>query len=128
MLRILLVSLFFSISAASMAQQQPPDSTHLFSTPTRNVCSNDMILYNLRKNPAYVLKEEQMNRAILNSLRNLNVNITLPVVVHIINPAPNSISDLQVISGINDLNDAFGKTGNYSGSAGVDTKIRFCLA
>ncbi|MEO6719422.1 MAG: M43 family zinc metalloprotease [Ferruginibacter sp.] len=70
-----------------------------------------------------------MNRVILNAFRTLNVNIvTLPVVVHIINQAPNSITDPQVISGINDLNDAFGKTGNYAGSAGVDTKIRFCLA
>ncbi|MEI9942905.1 MAG: M43 family zinc metalloprotease [Chitinophagaceae bacterium] len=45
-----------------------------------------------------------------------------------INQNPAAISDAQVMAGINDLNDAFGKTGAYSASAGADTKIRFCLA
>ena len=128
----LIIIILFSHSL-SLAQQpiqkHLEDSAKLFSSPTRNICSNDIILYNLRKDPAFVAKEEEMNKAILTASRSLTGDtITLPVVVHIINENPNSITDAQVITGIQNLNDAYSKAGIYSASAGADTKIRFCLS
>ena len=70
-----------------------------------------------------------MNSEIQNAASNVTDEIiTLPVVFHIVNQDPNSISDGQIISALKDLNDAFSKSGSYVASAGVDTKIRFCLA
>jgi hypothetical protein len=127
-LGILLISL-------NLMAQQPvlvhfPDSSGLPHTTATSNCCNDMLLYQLRKDPGFKAKEEKMNREILNAIYKISTDtiITLPVVVHIINENPNSITDLQVINGINDLNDAFSKSGNYSASLGVDTKLRFCLA
>ncbi len=96
---------------------------------TNNFCSNDMILRELQKHPDYKAREEKINREIRNAQRILTGDtLTLPVVVHIINPNPGSITDLQVITGIQDLNDAFSKSGNYIASLGADTKIRFCIS
>ena len=101
----------------------------IYASPIKNICSNDIILDRLRKDPAFGAAEEKMNRDILNATRHLTSDtITLPVVVHIINSNPASITDLNVINGIKDLNDAFSKSGVYSASPGADTKIRFCLA
>ena len=101
-------------------------------------CASDNLLNELRKDPAYVAKEKKMNEDILNAM-----NITrkllggsgttadpyiLPVVFHIINSNPASITDADIIAAVKDLNDAFSKSGNYSASAGADTKIRFKLA
>jgi len=70
-----------------------------------------------------------MNRQIINASRQLNDSIiTLPVVIHIVNPNPFSIPDAAVIAGIKDLNDAFSKAGLYAAGPGADTKIRFCIA
>lgn len=124
--------LLFCVCAfiASKAQQPtvyPPADPSAFSRSVSNICSNDMILYQSRKDPAFRIKEDKMNMDVLNVTDNGDT-IYLPVVVHIINPDPSSITDLQVIDGINSLNDAFGKSGVYSSSLGVDTKIRFCIA
>ena len=130
---LLISGILFSPSLL-LAQQQIPkafqDSLRLFSTPTRNICSNDILLYKLRKDPAFKAREDAMNKEILNAQRSLGTDtiITLPIVIHIINQNPNSITDLQVINGVNDLNNAYGKAGIYSASPGADTRIRFCLA
>jgi gliding motility-associated-like protein len=129
---ILLLYLFFI--SADLAGQKPvsinyPDSSRLPVPSAGKICDNDMILSQLRKDPVFKAMEERMNREILTASRTLGTDtITLPVVVHIINQNPYSISDLQIIAGINDLNNAFSKTGNYSASLGVDTKIRFCIS
>lgn len=92
-------------------------------------CGNDVMLYRMRKDPAFKAKEDKMNSEILGAQgRGTGGIVTLPVVVHIINTNPAAITDAQVISGINDLNAAFSKTGPYSASKGADTKIKFCLA
>lgn len=118
-----------NLSAQLPSQFRFPDSIKSPFFTTGNICGNDMMLSRLRKDPGYRAKEEKMNREILNARRTLTAaTVTLPVVVHIINQNPGSITDAQVINGINNLNDAFGKTGIYSGSLGADTKIRFCLA
>lgn len=55
---------------------------------------------------------------------------TIPVVVHIIhNGGPENISDAQVQSQIQILNEDYGKMPGTNGDGnGVDTKVRFCLA
>ena len=95
----------------------------------RNACSNDIMLYNLRKDPVYKAREEAMNKAIRDAYRSINGDtIILPVVIHIIDQNPASVTDLDVLAGVQDLNDAFSKAGAYAASLGVDTKIRFCLS
>ena len=63
----------------------------------------------------------------------LAVDYTLPVVFHIITEDPTTVTDQEMIDALNDLNNAFGKAGVYTGgdnplTPGVDTRIRFCLA
>ncbi len=55
--------------------------------------------------------------------------VSLPVVVHIIhNNGIENISDAQVLTGIQHLNEAFANTGYYDPADGVNTQIQFCLA
>ncbi len=54
---------------------------------------------------------------------------TLPVVVHIIhNNGSENISDQQVQTAIDHLNNAFANIGYYDQQVGVNTDIQFCLA
>jgi len=88
-----------------------------------------MLLRELRKDKNFVVKENKMNDQILHFSRpSAPDTLTLPVVIHIINQSPYGISDAMVINGINDLNNAFSKSGPYASSPGADTKIRFCIA
>lgn len=127
---------FFLLAVAgnsSFAQQKfkpLPDSVRKpLGSSTAHACSNDMLLFSLRKDPSYKSREEAMNRAILAASRSLSGDtIILPVVVHIIDQNPGSITDQDVIDGIAALNDAYSKTGAFASSPGVDTKIRFCLS
>jgi gliding motility-associated-like protein len=52
----------------------------------------------------------------------------VPVVFHIISNNPSSITDQQIQAALQDLNDAFAHSGNYSSGRGANTRIRFCLA
>lgn len=125
--------IFVYLPQLASAQQIQSDDAAELPTPAgsniNRMCRNDLLLYQLRKNPDFVAKEAAMNQAILNAYRMLpGDTLTLPVVVHIINSDPNSVTDAEVIAGIADLNDAFSKSGNYAASLGADTKIRFCLS
>ena len=91
-------------------------------------CGSDVLLRTARKNSSFVAREAQMNREILSEHGTLDAEFTLPVVFHIVGDDPTLITDLDIIAALKDLNDAFGKAGNYAISNGVDTKIRFCLA
>ncbi|MES1226700.1 MAG: M43 family zinc metalloprotease, partial [Bacteroidota bacterium] len=129
----LISSAIFLISVRIMAQQPVPvnlpDPISFNSAAASGICSNDILLYNLRKDPNYKAKEDKMNYEIMKAYRTLVPDtIYLPVVFHIINPNPASITDIQILNGLKDLNDAFGKDGAYAASLGVDTKIRFCIA
>ncbi|MBI1224247.1 MAG: T9SS type B sorting domain-containing protein [Bacteroidetes bacterium] len=54
---------------------------------------------------------------------------TLPVVFHIIHQnGSENITDTQVLTALNNLNDAYANINYYGGNEGVDTKIQFCLA
>src|SRR5665647_313606 len=132
-LQIVLFLIVYFVSTRLNAQQPTfypfIDSSALFSKSVSGMCGNDKMLYQLRKNAAFRAKENKMNLDILNAIDTIkNDTIILPVVIHIINPNPYSITDAQVINGVNLLNDAFSKSGIYSASPGADTKIRFCLA
>ena len=118
------------IAVSSAGQERIPVNVKdsLGAAAFSGICSNDIILHRLRKDPVFLEREAQMNREIRLAARTLNDTITLPVVFHIINQDPGSITDLQVLAGLQNLNDAFGKAGPYAASLGVDTKIRFCLA
>lgn len=130
----LILSLAFLIISLVSKAQTPLSQSLIDSIRSTNniaeICGTDMMLRQLRSNPEYKKKEEQMNREIRAALNTLagDTIITLPVVVHIINTSPYSITDGQVYAGIQTLNDAFSKSGAYSASAGADTKIRFCMA
>jgi len=69
-----------------------------------------------------------MNQAILNYAAPLSDSYILPVVFHIINQNPGSVTDQQILDALKDLNDAFARTGPYAAGTGVDTRIQFCLA
>ena len=129
----ILILIIFVCPALLHAQKRLPqpfiDSVTSASKNAGSICGNDIALFQLRQNPTFKTREEKMNQEILNALSSLApTSLTLPVVIHIINPAPNSITDIQIMDGVKLLNDAFSKSGIYSASAGADTKIRFCLA
>jgi gliding motility-associated-like protein len=104
-------------------------------------CGSDILLFNARKDPAFVAREKKVNDDILrllnNQIRRDGGNGTgvagdpyiLPVVFHLVNATQGSgYTDQQVIDALKDLNDAFSKSGAYAASTGADTKIRFVLA
>ncbi|HEY4110832.1 M43 family zinc metalloprotease [Puia sp.] len=54
---------------------------------------------------------------------------TLPVVVHVIHDnGPENISDVQVLTAIQHLNEAYSRSGYYDPADGADPHIQFCLA
>jgi len=92
-------------------------------------CATDLLLNQFRLSKAFIKQEALMNEAIRTAIVRLNNDtIVLPVVFHILSKNPSAITDAVIKAGLADLNDAFAKRGAWSGSKGVDTKIRFCLA
>ncbi|NML38388.1 T9SS type B sorting domain-containing protein [Chitinophaga sp. G-6-1-13] len=98
-------------------------------------CGTDALLQQWRQNPSFLAREQAINRALLQRqyvtvpgapLADPAI-ITLPVVVHILNENLNLYTDLDVANAIQELNDAYGATGAFTGGR-TDTKIRFCLA
>ena len=138
-----LTSFLFCFLQRGLAQTSRPASAYADSILSQEAiqkesCSTDFLLRELRKDPAYQAREKKMNEDILRVLnRQVQVNggagtssdpYVLPVVFHIINTNPASVTDLQIANAVKDLNDAFSKSGAYSASGGADTKIRFALA
>ncbi|MBL4655998.1 MAG: hypothetical protein JKY33_09270, partial [Bacteroidia bacterium] len=77
-------------------------------------------VYNILSNSPYVFNKISPKQ---------NDILTIPVVVHIIhNNGDENISDSQVLTGIQHLNDAFRNTAVYDSTVGVDVEIEFCLA
>lgn len=99
-------------------------------------CASDYLLKGkMAKDPYYRNSMRQMNeqlyRQVLNSVTNRQATsvYTIPVVVHIIhNNGPENISDAQVNTAIQYLNEAFSNTGFFQNLNGVNTNIQFCLA
>ena len=145
----ILLSIFLLLSIIVFAQS----NKNIFQP---NACGADNLIQTLRKNPVFRANEEKLNaqiRMYTPSLQSANKNnrtnsnakksgvdkstsvspitgiISIPVVVHIINSNPESITNQMVIDGIKELNDAFAHQGTYSvDPLGVNTGIQFCLA
>lgn len=147
-MRIIIRTLFLSwillITVCADAQQFNDTS---FATG----CGFDVYMSELRKSPEYQAKEQSINDQIRSftssqtgtirstaagtrkqAVKSLSVSggvIYIPVVVHIVNQDPASITDQMVIDAIKDLNDAFAHVGVYSADTlGANTGIQFCLA
>ena len=121
------------ITSFSIAQQNntPPLSGFPKSTIQNNSLLTERKVYDNSISQTVVPKEieTKINNEILNYQHRLNQDtIFLPVVFHIINNDPSSISDKYITDGLQELNEAFSKTGRYADSKGADTKIRFCIA
>ena len=96
-------------------------------------CSFDQVI-----NKKALIETENKIQAKLNQKSSFTLNKTssndsiktIPVVVHVIhNGGSENISDAQVQSQIQILNEDYGKiTGTNGDGNGVDTKVRFCLA
>jgi hypothetical protein len=92
----------------------------------------------LKSDPNFALKRQEAEiqyQGFLNAPFIQKAVKTIPIVVHIIHKGEavgtgTNISDAQVISAINNLNDAFRNRAPYSSSSypSVDTEIEFCLA
>ncbi|NOX47763.1 MAG: T9SS type A sorting domain-containing protein [Chlorobi bacterium] len=119
---ILLVWFSGSLSIISLNAQTEPQAPCYFDEYT----NNKSILKTETAIQASVerLKNNLMNNPLADSSK------VIPVVVHVIhNGGSENISDEQVESQINILNEDFGKIPGSNGDGnGVDTKVRFCLA
>lgn len=125
---LLFLTLLFIIESAK-AQHKPAPLSPIPQVLSDEVCGTDIILNTLRQDKTFREREQQMNRQIAAGAgRMMAGEITLPVVFHIITPNPTAITDAQIQAALQDLNDAFSKSGAYAASTGADTKIRFCLA
>jgi gliding motility-associated-like protein len=122
---------FITVNVFSYAQRKPAPNSSLNAGLSVEECATDLFIKNERSYQVYKASEDKMNKEVHQyTLRTdtSNTIITLPVVVHIVNQNPALVSDALILAAIKELNDAYGKTGKYSASAGADTKIRFCLA
>ena len=130
----IIACLLFLIPVSMIGQERPAskyvDSSLVPINPLQVNCGVDLQLKELRKSPDFVERERKMNEVIQKHVNGGPTDpiLTLPVVVHIINSNPNSITDADVLAGIQNLNEAFSKSGRYAASLGADTRIQFVLA
>lgn len=104
---------------------------HAQSTQPAFTCGSDILLAKLRDNPAFRSRETGMNQRIrqftASAQSKAATDYVLPVVFHILNADPSSITDADVAAALQQLNDAYGQTGAFAG-ARTNTRIQFCLA
>ncbi len=144
----LLFILLFSFFLFESSKGQVGSSSHPIGISIQHFnatipCATDILLHNkLNSDSVFRIRHEAMDNFIyqrssekrtkeerLSIDNDLTINYTIPVVVHIIHSnGPENISDVQIIQGIQDLNDAFSNTGPYNISNGVNMNIQFCLA
>ncbi len=103
-----------------------------FSVLSQNYCGFDFFR---DLDPHAHVSESHVNQVIFdrltsgNALRAADEDFTIPVVVHIVhNNGPENISDQQVFTAIEHLNQAFSNTGDFASDLGYYTGIQFCLA
>ena len=132
---ILLLQLSSSLFSQS-TELHPRDSISSFLHTAPGIgmaCGTDILLAQQRLNPAFVAREKAINKAILlrtlshTSLKTMAVDYTLPVVFHIINSNPSSITDADVLNALQLMNEAFSASGAFTGGR-TDTRIQFCLS
>ncbi len=134
---MLLLQLPQPLSAQQVPLRYKDSSSIAYSSFTSGgvACGTDIFLEQRRKDPAFVAKEKAMNNAILirtlartpSAARTMTVDYTLPVVFHIINSNPASITDAAVLAALQGMNDAFSASGTFAGGR-TDTRIQFCIA
>lgn len=130
-----LLSCICLLYAISLRAQYPvpqvvgqPSLTARWLSVNPRSCGTDMMVNTWRQSTAFRQKEKKTNHAILmNTNRLAAADYTLPVVFHIINEDPASITDQDVTDALAALNEAYGKTGAFAG-ARTDTRVQFCLA
>ncbi len=151
-MKIVTIFLFILIFATNSVFSQDPIS----KAPTASGCGSESFLEILRKDPSFV-KQEQLqnlelrkktmarkNLLIQKKVTSVNdskliildapppaplINITLPIVFHIVNDNPDAITDQMIFDALIQLNDAFAHRNVYaSDPKGVDTHIQFCMA
>ncbi|SFD77557.1 gliding motility-associated C-terminal domain-containing protein [Chitinophaga sp. CF118] len=119
----------YNVALAQMAvPQQPgePSRAAVWQAGHPRSCGTDMMLNTWRQDATFVKKEININKAVRRQAARA-ADYTLPVVFHIINEDPASITDQNILDALDMLNQAYGKTGAFAG-ARADTRISFCLA
>ncbi len=150
MRQLLLIPLLLACLGQYRAQGSPLYSSNVRSLPSVSsngtsgspvsfpgMCKSDKKHIDLMmNNPAYAAKRQEFHQSMMDYLSNNNSSqralsgtVTIPVVVHIIHLGEaegtgTNISDAQIQSAIDNLNDAYANTG-YNG---LDTEIQFVLA
>lgn len=118
----------------------------LYSTGQTGIhwCGSDIMRQkNFNEQPNIKQKNDSLESALLLAIKPISLQKKLnggssptpmqiyiiPIVVHIIhNNGYGNISDAQVITGIQHLNDAFRNVGVFNPATGADMEIEFCLA
>lgn len=127
---LLLCSLFVCVSLFAQKKKLPYRQKTPVPGGPSFICGTDELRLRFNNDTAHIVAENMMNAAILRHAqqqRTDTTNITLPVVFHIVGDVSPFV-DSQMVAAVANLNAAFGKTGKYSPSVGVDTHIRFCMA
>ena len=102
----------------------------------RNCGSMDVLELQLEEDPKRAIKMEQIETHLLNiensGVREVNGVVNIPVVVHVLyNNSTENISDAQVLSQINVLNEDFRRTNldaDDTWTQASDSEIEFCMA
>ncbi|MDA8772045.1 M43 family zinc metalloprotease [Flavobacteriales bacterium] len=108
----------------------------LAATAQRNCGSMDVLELQLEEDPKRAFMMDQIETHLLNientGVREVNGVVNIPVVVHVIyNNSTENISDAQVLSQINVLNEDFRRTNpdaDDTWSQATDSEIEFCMA
>ncbi|MGV3632156.1 MAG: M43 family zinc metalloprotease [Bacteroidota bacterium] len=128
------ICLVFVLGFFAFTQAQQPKIPQLINAGTHEKCGfNDRHQHLMQTDPSYALKRQQEEAFIENYSRQPFVDKalkTIPVVVHVIHKGEaigvgSNISDAQIQSAIDNMNDAYRNASPYTG---VDTEIEFCLA
>lgn len=121
-LLLLCSTYLFAQDSASTSCGQKKATENLFNRNPQLRSLHEQIearLYEYNRTKPARTGEDQKTDAIVN----------LPVVVHVIhNNGPENISNAQVQTAIQHLNEAFLNSGYYDPADGVNTQIQFCLA
>lgn len=100
-------------------------------------CGSDLILERAQQNPDWLEKHRESEQQIYDFFATKTkpiagkrmMLVTLPVVVHIVHDnGPENITDARVLTGIQQLNEAFANMAYYDQGTGTNTMIQFCLA
>ncbi|MCE3295944.1 MAG: hypothetical protein K0R65_1658 [Crocinitomicaceae bacterium] len=128
------ICLVFVMGFFAFVQAQQPKIPLLINTENHEECGFNSRHRNLLQTDAdYAAKRQQEEAHIDNFMRNPLVEKavkTIPIVVHVIHTGQSvgtgaNISDAQIQSAIDNMNDAYRNMAPYTG---VDTEIEFCLA